>query len=133
MLCLGESWWARYSAYFYFTSPLALVLLFADGLRDEAAWKRYAKVAAERILAVLLVVNMAFFFRYSSLEAYWDTKVLKGQMNALAEEAKEGRDLQVAYDVIGGRMYSLTDRGVPFELLGTVHEDGEYEDRLISC
>lgn len=132
MLCLGESWWARYSAYFYFTSPLALILLFADGLHDAAGWQKYAKMAIEGILAILLAINMAFFFRYGSLETYRNTKTLKEQLDAIAEEAEEGRQLQIGYDTIGGRMYSLTDRGIPFEFIGTIHEDEEFEGRLIS-
>lgn len=124
MLILDESWWARYSSYFYFTSPLALLLMFAYHPKKAILWKRYAKIAVEVILAALLAFNTALFLKYNTLQAYRDTQQVKTEMIALKKASQEGKRIQVWSTPLSGAVYSLLDRDIPFEFMGDIKDTG---------
>lgn len=130
MLALDESWWARYSSYFYFMSPLALLLMFAYHPNHTSKLKRYSQIVVEILLASLLAINTALFFAYNTFHAYEATAEAKATIAKLEEAVQDGKKIQVLANPVAGAAYTLSDRGIPFEFIGTVGETdniGEFD------
>lgn len=122
MAFLGESWWARYCAYFYFTSCLALLLLLLPGGTDSSA-SQIVQKALSVLFILLLAANTAFFALYNTKVIVEKTASENKHIAKLEKAARSGKRIVLGYKTEPGAVYALTDRDIPFEFIGPVPED----------
>ncbi len=122
MAFLGESWWARYCAYFYFTSCLALLLLLLPGGTDSSA-SQIVQKALSVLFILLLAANTAFFALYNTKVIVEKTASENKHIAKLEKAARSGKRIVLGYKTEPGAVYALTDRDIPFEFIGPAPED----------
>lgn len=128
-LFLGESWWARYCSYFYFTSCLALLLLLLPCPHKPPALEVVRKILCT-LFALILAVNTVLFFFFNTRVAIDKTASENTQIAKLEHAVRNGDAITLAYKTEPGAIYALTDRGIPFEFLGPITEDFEADGKF---
>lgn len=126
MVMVDESWWACRSPYIYFTSCLALVLLFRSGSSETLAHRR-AALACSIGLSALLVLNAALFVPFNLTPAYAGTVEEKAVLVKMEKAVADGKRIVVESRGVPGAVYTLQDWGIPFEYSGTYNGDFAFD------
>jgi len=116
LLCITESWWARYSPYLYLLPIFALIMLFI-GLNESR--KKKMKVlfgVSNAVLVALLVINSAFFAQYIVICAE-ETVSTKAMLSMLEEKTEnEPAMISLSYPSTFGLEFNLKDYNIWYAL-----------------
>lgn len=121
LVCLGESWWARYSGYMYFGNILLLVFLFfwTENV-TKSPQKQIVRIVSAGF-AALLLCNAGLTLGANTLANSIRTATLKTTLHEIidisrSEEAvllyAKSMDSENRY----GYLYALRDQGLDFEV-----------------
>lgn len=131
MVFLGESWWARYSAYSYFANGIALALIFCERNHVRNPKKRRPLKAVSIGFFLLLVINTSFFL-INTGHAFIRSLEIHDQVDQVEQAIADGHRIEIAYTKYPGDVYALETRNIPFEFRG--EKDGSFEaDGAINC
>lgn len=92
LLCIEESWWARYSPYFYLVPLLALVLIFI-AFNNEVKFFKFLIGALGVVCVFLLVKNTNYFVKYVE-QCVLESQVTKENFE-IARQASEEKPLRI--------------------------------------
>ena len=101
VLCISESWWARYSQYLYLVPISALILSLLD--------KSKIKYLFAVIIAIPLIINTIYFIEYNTMYNYKRAQVIKDRLASL--EKKEIIVIDVKNEFVG-MMYNFDDNNI---------------------
>ena len=87
LLCIPESWWARYSPYFYLIPILSLVLIFI-GFNNEVKFFKFLITLICGVCIFLLVKNTNYFVKYVDL-CIEESKVAKEKFAYISEVSRD--------------------------------------------
>ena len=87
LLCIEESWWARYSPYFYLIPMLALVLLFI-GFNNEFKFFKFLIGCICVLCMFLLIKNTNYFVKYVDM-CIKDSEITKEKLEYISEVSKD--------------------------------------------
>jgi len=87
LLCIQESWWARYSPYFYLLPILALVLIFI-AFNNEVKFFKFLIAVVCGVCVFLLVKNTNYFVKYVDL-CIKDSEITRANLEEISEISKD--------------------------------------------
>ena len=87
LLCIEESWWARYSPYFYLVPMLALVLIFI-AFNNEVKFFKFLIGVVCAFCIFLLVKNTNYFVKYVE-QCILDSKVTMENLEKVKEISED--------------------------------------------
>lgn len=86
LLCIEESWWARYSPYFYLIPILSIVLIFV-AFNNEVKFFKFLIGIVSLVCIFLLVKNTNYFGKYVD-ECIKETQVTKENLEYVSQISK---------------------------------------------
>lgn len=117
MFFLGESWWARYSSYSYFTNGIALALLFRAWTESRERVRRRIFKWISVAFTTLIIVNSGIFLIHTG-HIFLESLTVHKQLAYLEQAARSGQSIEVACTKYPGDVYALETRNIPFEFVG---------------
>jgi len=117
LLCISESWWARYSPYVYLLPIFALIMLFIGWNECRTKQLKVLFGFMSAALVALLVVNSSFFAQYI-VSCAKETVETKQVLSSLKEETKESvAEISLSYPSNFGLEFNLKDYDINYHLL----------------
>ncbi|MBP3285100.1 MAG: hypothetical protein J6M02_06330 [Clostridia bacterium] len=117
LLCIKESWWARYSPYLYLLPMFALIMLFIGWNESRKKGMKVLLGLMSMALVALLVVNSSFFAQYIVTCAK-ETVSTKYMLSVLSETTeKQPAKVSLSYPSYFGAEFNLKDYGIQYHLV----------------
>lgn len=110
-LLLGESWWARYSAYSYFANCIALALLFSFANHSRGP-KLPLSLAIAACYLIALVGNIGFFCEHNTKLVLAENEQAHLEMQHIQQAVDEGKTVHITFSDEPGAAYTLFDEGI---------------------
>lgn len=118
LIFIQESWWARYSPYFYLVPIMAIMILFS-------MWNEYGKnikgivgLAVSITLSFIMFVNSMYFVDYP-INCYKETKIIKENLGMVSEISKERRvNIKFLTYAYYGLEFNFRDYGINYKIIG---------------
>jgi len=114
LLCISESWWARYSPYLYLLPIFALLMLFIGWNESQKKWLKIFFGTISGAMIALLVINSAFFTGYivSCAKETASTKEALAKFSENEEKIK----VSLSYPSHFGAEFNLKDYEIEYDL-----------------
>lgn len=103
VMCISESWWARYSQYIYLVPITALILSTLD--------KSKIKYIFITIISIPLILNISYFIERNTIYNFQRSKVIEARLNELAN--KEIIVIDTKNEFVG-MLYNFEDKNINF-------------------
>lgn len=114
LLCISESWWARYSPYLYLLPIFAVIMLFITVNETKSKKFKVLITFFNVILIVLLFTNTLFFVKYIE-SCVNETVSTRRELSALSQN-KENVLISLSYPSHFGAEFNLKDYKIEYEL-----------------
>ena len=103
VMCISESWWARYSQYIYLVPITALILPTLD--------KSKIKYIFITIISIPLILNMSYFIERNTIYNFQRSKVIETRLKELVD--KEIIVIDTKNEFVG-MLYNFEDKNINF-------------------
>lgn len=127
MVGVSDSWWARYSGYFYATNTIVLVFyaILIEETRSQpsthAPSRLYPTIPA-LVYSFLLVANMALWFIWGTRINLHSAQQIWGDYAAIVKADQEGKLIEISYSWGPGPVYTLDDLSVNYTIVNRTSE-----------
>lgn len=125
LFLITESWWARYSPYYYLIPIIAISLLFVIFNNSKIQLKLSSLIVAI-FLTVCLLINASYFAKYIGI-CKEKTEVAKETLTNLALESKEKSiNVSFVHETFGGLEFNLKDYDINYKVATRTWNPGRF-------